>query len=348
MTEGLHSLKKLKESHWVMDAVALTFAYVPYPIFRKFYPYSVNIEMTNACVAACTLCNVYNSKRKKGVMKYDDFTRIIDSLPKKVKEIYLNYAGDPLINKDVFKCIKYAHNKGLYVYVSTNAQLLDNFTPKEICESGLNDLAICIDGPTKEIHEFYRKKTDFNRITKAAKKLNDYKKKHNLKVPNTIFQTLVNKNTYKFMKQSEKLARTLGFDEIDYRTTWIPGVMDEKAFRKFFPNYKSYEEGRKYYLFDNDNKYNVYVKNDGKYHYKNARKFCSFYNPMIYWNGDLSVCCNDAEGILTYGNVLKEGFDKAYKRVPRKNICHMKFGLCDTCFKSCYFNIEVKKLKIDK
>jgi MoaA/NifB/PqqE/SkfB family radical SAM enzyme len=359
--KGLHYMKKVKESAPFIDAIALSFAYAPKAVFRRFYPYSVNIEMTNVCMAKCVLCTVHcATARKKGFMKYDDFVKIIDMLPKTTREVYLNYAGEPLMNKDVFRCVKYATKKGLYVYLSTNGELLDRFTPKEICDSGLDDFAVCIDGPTAEIHERYRINTHFERIIKAAKKLNEYKIKHRLKKPNMIFQTLVNKNTYKFIKETASLAKRLKFDEIDYRTTFLPGVIEKESAERFFPNYKGFSKGEKEFLFSDDNKYNVYLRKSleaarkeqlaekkmtVKYKYKNARHFCSFFNPMIFWNGDLGVCCNDPDGVLTYGNVLNEGFEKAYSRLPRKKICHMKFGICKTCFKSCYFNIEVVKLR---
>ena len=92
--------------------------------------------MTNMCMAKCPLCTVnFATARKKGVMKYEDFVKITDMLPKTVKAVYLNYAGEPLINKDVFKCIAYATKKGLYVYLSSNGELLDRFSPEEICRS---------------------------------------------------------------------------------------------------------------------------------------------------------------------------------------------------------------------
>jgi len=176
--------------------------------------------------------------------------------------------------------------------------------------------------------------------------LNEYKEQNNLKKPNTIFQTLVNKLTYKYMEDTKELAESLKFDEIDYRTTYIPGVINKKWFEKCCPNYDNYEEGKKYYLFDEDNKYNAYVKDKkGRYKYKNARKFCSFFNPTIFWNGDLGVCCCDPDGSLVYGNVLREGFETAYKRLPRRKICFGMFDICKTCFKTCYYNIDVIKLK---
>ena len=345
--KGLHSLKKFKESALFIDSVALGFAHVPRFAFRWFYPYSATIEMTNACMARCELCNVTcATKRKRGLMKYEDFVKIIDSLPKTTKEIYLNYAGEPLMNKDVFNCAKYAKKKGLYVYISTNAELLDRFTPKEICDSGVDDLAICIDGPTAEVHERYRRFTHFDRICAAAKKLNDYKIQHKIKKPNTIFQTLINKQTYELMDDTVALAKKLNFDEIDFRTTYIPGVINKEFVKKAFPNYKNVKGGKKDYLIEEDNEYNAYEKDKkGNYKYKNARRLCSFYNPTIFWNGDLGVCCNDPDGTLVYGNVLTEGFEKAYKKLNRRKICFMKYDVCKPCFKSCYYNIGVKKLR---
>jgi hypothetical protein len=142
------------------------------------------------------------------------------------------------------------------------------------------------------------------------------------------------------------LAKKLNFDEIDFRTTYVPGAVNNEWVKKAFPNYKNMQEKKKAYLIDEDHDYNAYQKDQkGIYRYKNARKLCSFYNPTIFWNGDLGVCCNDPDGTLVYGNVLKEGFEKAYRKLNRKSICFMKYPVCKPCFKSCYYNIGVKKLR---
>ena len=42
------------------------------------------------------------------------------------------------------------------------------------------------------------------------------------------------------MKQTKDLAKKLKFDEIDYRTTYVPGAINRKWHEVCFPNYNKY------------------------------------------------------------------------------------------------------------
>lgn len=72
---------------------------------------SVTVELTDICDIRCEVCPVPKLKRAKGMMSLEDFKIILDRLPGSVKVIRMNYAGEPLLNKDAFKIISYAKKK---------------------------------------------------------------------------------------------------------------------------------------------------------------------------------------------------------------------------------------------
>src|SRR5206468_92174 len=65
---------------------------------------SVTLEMCSVCNIECEVCPIPLMDRR-GMLQIDDFVAIVKQLPPSVKLIRLNYAGEPLLNKNIFKMI---------------------------------------------------------------------------------------------------------------------------------------------------------------------------------------------------------------------------------------------------
>ena len=91
-------------------------------------PSEVWIETTNRCNAACPICPHRGMRRRKGVMEYSLYTKIIDdcSTLRSVRRIQMNLTGEPLLDKDIVRRIRYAHQKcDAKTALFTNGALLD-------------------------------------------------------------------------------------------------------------------------------------------------------------------------------------------------------------------------------
>lgn len=108
---------------------------------------SLIIEPTNICNLNCTICPTNNGmKREKGYMSFELFQKTIDG-GKFLEHLCLHNWGEPLLNKDLFDMIKYAHDKGIsYTVFNTNGTLLDDETVDQVLESPLSILRISVDG----------------------------------------------------------------------------------------------------------------------------------------------------------------------------------------------------------
>jgi len=262
-------------------------------------------------------------KRAKGFLSLENFQKIVNDLPD-LKSINFGWAGEPLLNKDIFKMVKYADAKGIQTRISTNTVLLDKFI-NEALDSGLNNIIVCLDGASKETHEKYRVGSDFELIKSNIKKFCEEKKRRKFKQPLVTLQFLVTKDNEKEMPAMIELAKDLGVDELEFKTLSLGSsvslVERIKRAQEFLPS----------------NNFSRYDFKGDKLTIKSRPKLCSWLRQsVILWNGNVVPCCYDMEGVLVIGNIFKDGgFKKIWQsekyKQYRKKIIRKEFTLCKNC-----------------
>lgn len=128
------------------------------------YPLTLIIENTGKCNLKCPMC-----PREFGYYPPEDFDfqlfkSIIDEVRSRTELVFPWGGGEPLMNPDLCKMIRYCKDAGIYTVVSTNATLLNAERSREILESGLDNLIIAFDGTTPEVYEKYRKGAKFDKV----------------------------------------------------------------------------------------------------------------------------------------------------------------------------------------
>lgn len=127
-------------------------------------PNRIDVEPTINCNLACSMCQRTYWNRKSRDMRIDDFKYIYDSFPK-IDLIKIQGVGEPLLNKDLFRMIRYSKMHGSHVTTYTNGSLLhlqDNAA--KLLDSGIDLIKISIDGGSKETYEKIRVKGDYDRL----------------------------------------------------------------------------------------------------------------------------------------------------------------------------------------
>lgn len=128
------------------------------------YPITLIVENTGKCNLKCPMC-----PRELGYYPPEDFDfglfqQIIDEISQKTELVFPWGGGEPLMNPDIFRMVRYCKDADIYTVVSTNATLLDQRRSQELLESGLDSLIIAFDGTTPETYEKYRKGADFEKV----------------------------------------------------------------------------------------------------------------------------------------------------------------------------------------
>lgn len=173
-------------------------------------PFSLMIEPTNICNLKCPTCPTGSGKmnRPGRFMTFLEFKRIIDQVVSHVDQINLWNYGEPFLNKDILKIIKYATSKRINVITSTNGEFLNSKKfCLEIVKSGLQHLIICLDGMDQETINKIRKGANFDNIINGFKLISEAKKELNSKHPKVELQFIVTKHNEHQKEAMQQLAK---------------------------------------------------------------------------------------------------------------------------------------------
>lgn len=205
-----------------------------YPKLRKVdkYPPVVQIEPTSICNFRCIMCyqadKTFSNKSEgfMGHMSLDTFKKAIDELDGNIEAITFASRGEPTLNKDFLKMLKYCEDKFLGLKLNTNASMLNEKVINEILSSDLQTIVFSIDEKDKDAYEKIRINGNFDKIIKNLE----------------LFNNIRNKN----YKRSDKIVRISGVkindnQNIDAMKKKWGDIADIVAFTNYTPWESSYE-----------------------------------------------------------------------------------------------------------
>lgn len=278
------------------------------------YPYHITLEPTNACNLKCPLCptGVGTLNRPKGKMTFEEFKRIIDQIGPYTARLEMAGLGEPFINSDICRMIRYAADAGVWVHLDTNVTLID--TPQKVHDliaSGLGTLNMSIDGATQETYEKYRVNGDLAKVLENLKALVQEKKRSGVKRPEIVCQVVVTRQNEHEIDDIRRIATELGVDRFVAKSATLAmaqptdkGDISDALIEKFFPRNKAFRRHR--------------VAKEQTY-----ENGCSslYKNAFILWNGELTTCCHDTRGVNVRGNILEsESFGKVWNSPTYQNL----------------------------
>lgn len=159
------------------------------------FPKVVLIDSVSYCNLRCSMCVHQEMTRKKGLMPWDLFTKIIDEVAANDKSarVWMVFFGEALIRKKkkptIFEMIAYAKGKGLTdVVLNSNANLLDDEAARGLIGSGLDAIYIGIDAFTPETYAKVRVGGNHERTVNNVIHLIKLKKELNAKNPEVFVQ----------------------------------------------------------------------------------------------------------------------------------------------------------------
>lgn len=249
---------------------------LPYP------PSEVFIEPTNHCNLKCIICpHGSGLKREKGFMSLDSFKKILKEVIKaKVLRATLNFAGEPLLNKNIFDMIRLAKVNNLYTRIHTNATLLPEDYSRRIIDSGLDELSFSFDDPRKEVYERIRVNASYEKTLANIKIFLEIKKGLKAKKPYTLIQRI-------------KLSDS---DDSDCVDTDYRKLFDGLGVNKFHTILTHNWAG---------SCQDSFIEKED---YDSTKSPCRaiWSRFAIGWDGKVYACCNEMNGKLLVGNLNTE------------------------------------------
>ncbi|MGE0090375.1 MAG: radical SAM/SPASM domain-containing protein [Bacteroidales bacterium] len=292
-------------------------------VFIWGYPYAISIETSAICNLKCSECPTGNNslKRKQGLMTYSDFGEIINQIKKYAVYVNLSLQGEPFLNKDLFKMIRYADKNKIITSLSTNGHFIDSETAKKIISSGLKRIIVSIDGVDQETYETYRKGGSLNTVVDGVKILSSIKANKKVKYPEIILQFIVFKQNEHQLNKIKKLGKKWGVNKVELKSAQINNPENIT-------------------LIPSINKYSRYKVRNNRLELKNNLKnrcFRIWETIVITWDGTVVPCCFDKDASYSLGNIKTNKIFDVWKSLAfnnfRKNILvgRKKTAICCNC-----------------
>jgi MoaA/NifB/PqqE/SkfB family radical SAM enzyme len=204
--------------------------------------------------------------RDKGFMDLTLFKQAIDQCEGKVKFSYLHQMGEPLLYPYLVEAINYAEDHGIKTSISTNCHFLSPERSKNLIDSRLSELILCVDSFDPEKYSQIRRKGNLTIVRQNIEQflLLHTKSKSCMNVVLQMIRMSANKS------EGSELFKFDGEYEIWLKpfSTFAGAVDDEEK--------------------------------------EPPRRFtCSkpFTHMTIQWNGDVVPCCRDFNGVIVMGNI---------------------------------------------
>jgi radical SAM protein with 4Fe4S-binding SPASM domain len=287
-----------------INALGLVFGYVISKITKTpvngFLPVALAIEPTTSCNLRCPECpsGLRSFTRPTGMLDVVMFDKTISELKDALLYLTFYFQGEPFLHKDFLKMVKSATQKKIYTSTSTNAHYLTPENAEATVQSGIDRVIISLDGTTQETYEQYRIGGNLEKVIEGTKNLIAAKKALKSSTPHVIFQFLVVKPNEHQIQDAKALSKSLGVDEIRFKTAQI----------------YDYEDGSA--LIPENEKYARYKKTaSGKFEIKNKLlNHCwkMWHSAVITWDGLVVPCCFDKDAEYRMGNVSKQSFREVW------------------------------------
>jgi radical SAM protein with 4Fe4S-binding SPASM domain len=264
------------------------------------YPYWLTIDPTNFCTLKCPFCPTGQARnsRAKAMLSFDNFKKIIDELgPYLIHVDFCNW-GEPLLNKNIYRMLKYARQYNVDTKIDSNLNHFSEKDAEKMILSGLDKLIVSIDGITPETYSKYRIGGDFKKAMENLEILLKKKKELKSSKPYISWQFLVFRHNEHEIEEVRRMGKALGVDQIGITKAFI-GNKDWIPLNEEFSRYKKEDIKDKY---------------TSKYFKPPQDRTCNWLweAMVINPNGSVSPCCSVEDEKDDFGNIFEQSFKEIW------------------------------------
>jgi len=281
------------------------------------------IEPTNACNLRCPLCPVGagTMSRGRGFMDPASYRTLIDEIRHHVSRILMNFAGEPLLHPDIGDMVGYAERRGLRVTIGTHGNI-DRM--EELVAAGASEVLFALDGTSEEVYRQYRVGGSLEAATANLRRLLAARDARGSAATRVILQFVVMRHNHHQIGDLVRLGRELGVDEVSLQPVCVNDFFDEP--REILAD-RWIPQSSPYLLHPGARPEDRIVR----------PPLCIWaIQSVVLYNGDVTICCFDANGKIVLGNAFGPGGfaavwnDPAYRRA-RKRVLLQDFPICRRC-----------------
>jgi len=194
-------------------------------------PHWIFISLSHRCTYNCQMCGVV--KILKGHELPGEVLReTLDEIAKWKKDcVVLFTGGEVFLRNDAFELISHAVKKGLKTEAVSNGSLIDEGLAFKIISSGLQNIAISLDGAKEATHDSIREKGAFRKALNAITELVKAKKKLGSGPQISVWTTIMKENVGELF-DIVSLVKDLGVECLVYH----PVIVAQDDMQKTSPD----------------------------------------------------------------------------------------------------------------
>ena len=319
------------------------FNYVLIVLARKFkpsrvfaYPIKLTVCPGTVCNLECALCPVglKDKGREKGLMEFITFKKVIDECGPYLYKLDLFNWGEPLLNKKIFKMVRYAKKFKIKVTISSNLKYFNEEICSGLIKSGVDHLIVSLDGTSQESVNKYQVGNNYKEVVSHIKKLVKKKKELNSIKPFIQWRFLLNRYNENEIETAKALVKEIGVDKLE-----IAIFRCDMGNELFYNSEKQFESVQKWLP-----KGEALSMYDYSKKMKKATKIkeCSWLwtQATVNWNGSVSPCCAVWYEKFDVGNINRDSFWKIWNNkkyqdargINRGEHINAPGNICKTCY----------------
>lgn len=275
------------------------------------YPYYLTIETGNVCQLRCVLCPTGQREEglPKGFLSFTNFKKIIDELGDYLYIVELYNWGEPLLNTEIFRMVKYARDRNIFVMISSNLNHFNEILCQKLIECNLNLLMLSLHGASQETVETYQLGNNFKKVIENIKSIVEKRRKSKRRKPFLQWRFMVtNYNEHEISKAVE-IAKKIGIDFLELaalycymsKQPFLDNVSQFENVKELLPRNEAYS----HYDYANKRK-KILLNND-----------CSFLwtRSIVNWDGSVFPCCAVFDKKWNFGNMFRSNFGEVWNNI---------------------------------
>ena len=178
-------------------------------------PHWIYISLSHKCTYNCQMCGVVKILKGYELPK-EVVKKALDEISQwKQDSVIMFTGGEPFLREDTFELINHSVKKGLKTEVVSNGALINEELAFKIISSGLQNIAISLDGAKESTHDFIRERGSFKKAINAIENLVKVKKRIESGPQISVWATIMKENVNELFGVVS-LVRDLGVECLVY------------------------------------------------------------------------------------------------------------------------------------
>jgi MoaA/NifB/PqqE/SkfB family radical SAM enzyme len=177
-------------------------------------PVCLYLEVSNECNLACKTCPITYGKVEEPASLSVEQVKYLVSQFATVKRVVLHGVGEPLLNRELPKIVRWLKEKRIYVLFNSNGTLINKRWREALVESGLDEIRLSLDAATPETFARVRGKPLFDIIIRNIKGLTALKAERGSLTPLVSLWLTGLRETLKELPDFIRLAYSLGIERV--------------------------------------------------------------------------------------------------------------------------------------